>query len=147
MEQQRLKNILHKVQEKYIGERLSPFMVECLYKDLSAVLRGLHKEEHFLNFSVSYEEKTILVKDEETLQYLGLMPYLDNRLMAKQELPFLVYLLKGNEAYTQCAVLFKDLYNGSEVESAIGFDVEVFPIIPLGIYHHNTNEFEEWRKE
>lgn len=147
MSPERLHNILAKVQDKYIGQRLSPFLVECMYRDLSALIRGLHKSEHFLNFSVDCQQKTILVKDEETLSYLGLMPYLDNRLMAKCEDPYLVYLLIGNEAYTQCAVIFKDLYNGSYVESDIGFDVEVYPIIPLGIYYPDTDEFEEWRKE
>ena len=147
MTPERLHAILAKVQEKYVGQRLSPLMVECMYKDLSAVMRGLHKTEHFLNFSADCQKKVILVKDEETMHYLGLMPYLDNRLMAKCEDPYLIYLLKGNTAYTQCAVLFKDLYNGSDTESCLGFDVEVFPIIPLGVYYPDTNEFIKWRKE
>ena len=147
MKPERLNAILAKVQEKYVGQRLSYFTVECLYRDLSAVMRGLHKTEHFLNFTANCQSKVILVKDEETLNYLGLMPYLDNRLMAKCEDPYLVYLLKGNEAYTQCAVRFIDLYNGSETDSYLGFDVEVFPIIPLGVYYPDTNDFREWRKE
>ena len=147
MSPERLKAILSKVYEKYNGQRFSYLTVECIYKDLSSVIRGLHKTEHFLNFTADCQTKVILVKDEDTLNYLGLMPYLDNRLMAKCEDPYLVYLLKGNEAYTQCAVRFIDLYNGSETDSYLGFDVEVFPIIPLGVYYPDSNDFREWRKE
>ena len=147
MSPERLQAILAKVQEKYVGQRLSYLTVECMYKDLSAVIRGLHKTEHFLNFSADCQKKVILVKDEETLQYLGLMPYLDNRLMVKCEDPYLIYLLKGDTAYTQCAVIFRDLYNGSETDSYLGFDVQVSPIIPLGVYYPDTDEFRRWRKE
>ena len=129
---------------KYEGQRITPILVQTLYNDISAVLRGLHKTEHFLNFVVDFEAKSLLIRNEETMNYLGLLPYLDKKLQGTEEL-FMVYLVKGNEAYSQCAVLFKDLYNYTS-NSELGFDVEIFPLIPLGIYYPDTDEFERWRE-
>ena len=141
---QRLTAILNKVYSKYEGQRITPILVQTLYNDISAVLRGLHKTEHFLNFVVDFEAKSLLIRNEETMNYLGLLPYLDKKLQGTEEL-FMVYLVKGNEAYSQCAVLFKDLYNYTS-NSELGFDVEIFPLIPLGIYYPDINEFERWRE-
>lgn len=147
MNKERLHDILTKVQDKYVGQPLSPLMVKSLYKDISVALLELHETEHFLNFSVDIEERNILVKDEETLHYLGMLPYLDTRLQADCKDPYIIYLLKGDEAFTQCAVVFRDLYNRSLIESELGFTVDVYPIIPLGVYHPKSNKFIEWRKE
>lgn len=141
---QRLTAILDKVYSKYEGQRITPLLVQTLYNDISAVLRGLHKTEHFLNFVVDFEAKSLLIRDEETMNYLGLLPYLDKKLQGTEEL-FIVYFVKGNEAFSQCAVKFKDLYNYTP-NSVLGFDVEVFPLIPLGIYYPDTDEFERWRE-
>jgi len=146
MQPERLTAILNKVQEKYVGRRLNREVVHEIYNDFSAVIKGLHKSEHFLNVSIDHRTKVMLVKDEETMTYLGLLPYLDNRLMNTNEV-YLIYLLKDEVAYTQCAVTYKDLYNGSEVESYIGFDLQVAPIIPIGVYYPDTDEFRRWRKE
>ena len=72
MTPERLNAILAKVQEKYVGQRLSYFTVECLYRDLSAVMRGLHKTEHFLNFTADCQSKVILVKEVKEKQLMDL---------------------------------------------------------------------------
>ena len=143
MNPERLGNIISKVYSKYSRQQISPLMVHCLYNDLSAVIRGLHQKEHFLNVSIDIHRKFILCKDEETLNYLGVLPYLDNRLMGDNSVYF-VHLLIGDCAYQQCAVQFIDLYDCTD-DSKLGFDVEVYPIIPLGVYYSDTNDFIRWR--
>lgn len=138
-----LNQILSKIQEKYEGQRVTPLMVQCMYHDLSKEVINLHKTENFLNVSIDVNKKLILCKDEESLQYLGLLPYLETRIMGDNSV-YMVYLLKGLCAYTQCAVEFKDLYDYTD-DSDIGFTVDIHPIIPLGVYYTKSNIFKEWR--
>lgn len=145
MTPKRLSAIINKVHEKYADQIVTPLMVQCFYNDISAVIKGLHKTEHFLNVAVDCNCNVILVKDDETMRYLGVLPYLDNRLMAKCEEPYIVYRLKDNTLYTQCGVIFTDMYQESSdsEENVLGFDLEVSPIIPLGVYYPDTDEFIE----
>ena len=140
-----LNQILSKIQEKYEGQIITPFLVQCMYHDLSKEVINLHKTENFLNVDIDVNKKLIFCKDEESIQYLGLLPYLDTRIMADESV-YLIYLLRGRCAYTQCAVVFKDLYNFTD-ESDIGFTVDIHPIIPLGVYDTKSNIFREWRRK
>ena len=144
MRPERINAIFNQIAEKYAGHRLSHQMVESMYKDISAVLRGLHKTENFLNASVDSGKKIIIVEDEETLDYLGLLPYLDSRLMNMRcdDEPYIVYSIVDDTAYPCCAVSYINLYNGSTTESAVGFDMKVHNIKTLGLYYPNTDEFK-----
>lgn len=143
MKLERLNQILSKIQEKYAGQIVTPLMVQCMYHDLSKEVINLHNTENFLNVDIDVNKKLILCKDEESLQYLGLLPYLETRIMGDNSV-YMVYLLKGLCAYTQCAVEFKDLYDYTD-DSDIGFTVDIHPIIPLGVYYTKSNIFKEWR--
>lgn len=146
MKPERVTELFNRINDKYVGRALNRNTVMQIYSDFSATVQMLHNEENFLNVRIDHNSKVMLVEDEETMNYLGLLPYLDNTLMKTKEV-YTVYLLKGNEAHTQCAVSFEDAYNGSEIESKIGFELNVMPIIPLGMFYPDTNEFREWRKE
>lgn len=143
MTTERLFKIFDKVFEKYKYKIVSPLMVQSIYNDLSAVVRGLHKTEHFLNVSIDTQSKIILCLDEETLNFLGVLPYLDNRLM-KDNSEYFIYIIKEGNAYQQCAVKFVDLHK--EFSNRIGFEVVVYPITVLGVYHADTNTFMRWRE-
>ena len=140
-----LNQILSKIQEKYAGQIVTPLMVQCMYHDLSKEVINLHNTENFLNVDIDVNKKLIFCKDEESLQYLGLLPYLETRIMGDNSV-YMVYLLKGLCAYTQCAVEFKDLYDYTD-DSDIGFTVDIYPIIPLGVYYTKSNKFREWRRK
>ena len=88
-----LNQILSKIQEKYAGQIVTPLMVQCMYHDLSKEVINLHKTENFLNVDIDVNKKLILCKDEESLQYLGLLPYLETRIMGDNSV-YMVYLLK-----------------------------------------------------
>lgn len=146
MTPERLYSILDKVHNNYIGRRLSPQMVKEFYDEVSAVIRGLHKTEHFLNVFIDTKGKVILCRDEETLTFLSFLPYLDNRLMEDNEL-YIVYLVKDDKyASMQCGIEFKDLYNQSTDDSDIGFSINLHPIFTLGAFYPNTNEFRVWEE-
>ena len=142
MTPERLSKIMNLIYLKYKGKELSPLIVRGLYNDLSAIIKGLHKSEHFLNVYIDTQSKVILCKDEEALTYIGVLPYLDNRLM-KDDSEYFVYLFIEDNAYIQCAIKFKDLYKYTK--ESVGFDVDVYPIKPLGIYHSSSNSFKRWR--
>ena len=71
MRPERINAIFNQIAEKYAGHRLSHQMVESMYKDISAVLRGLHKTENFLNASVDSGKKIIIVEDEMQVVFLS----------------------------------------------------------------------------
>lgn len=142
MTQERLSKILELVYSKYKYKMLSPLMVQSLYNDLSAVIKGLHRTEHFLNVFVDSQAKIILCKDMESLTFIGVLPYLENRLM-KDDSIYFVYLLIGEDIHLQCAIKIKDLYK--ENCGKLGFDAEVYPITPLGVYYADSDIFRRWR--
>lgn len=145
MTPERLRKIREQIEKKYSGQKVSPLTVQGIYNDFSAVIRGLHKTEHFLDVSVDVSQKIIIVRDDETMTFLGCLPYLDNRLMEKSD-PYVIYRVKGDLAYTACAVTFIDLYQVKDTHT-IGFDVDIKPVIPLGIFDPRNNTFEPWEVE
>lgn len=142
---ERLRNILSAVYKCHEGNRLCRKEVESIYNDLSCAVTELHDIEGFLQFEADHNDRKILVFDEETMHYLGLIPYVDNEFMNCFGELYTVYLVKGNTAYTQCAVVYKDLYHDELYEAEIGIDLEVAPIIPLGVYDPRTDKFYRWR--
>ena len=142
MTQERLSKILDLVYSKYKNRILSPLLVQSFYNDVSAVIKGLHRTEHFLNVYVDSQAKIILCKDTESLTFIGVLPYLENKLMRDDSLYF-VYLLVEGSVYLQCAIKIKDLYK--ENCGSLGFDAEVYPITPLGVYYTDSNIFRRWR--
>ncbi len=140
MNKQRLSKLIGDVHQRYASQNITPSVVAKLYRDVSVVIEGLHKTEHFLNVTIDVDKKTILCKDEETITYLGLLPYLDTRLMEDESL-YLVYLMKNKQTRLECAVEFKDLYKDYR-KNNLGFDLEIHSTKSLGVYYPNTNTFK-----
>lgn len=137
---ERIQGILNKIIEKYYDRSLTPEIVDKIYAEISSVVRGLHRTEHFLNVHIDHTSKVILVRDEETIMFLGALPFLDNKLMRTNEM-YLVYSISDNGRKSECAVRFKDLYEG-KTSGYLGFDIDITPIILMGVYYPDTKKFE-----
>lgn len=89
------------------------------------------------------ETNIILVRDEETMEYLGFLPYLDSRLRDNEAL-FFVYFLHHpfNKVTLQGAVIFKDLHKYQA--QTIGYSVDIFDAYTAGIYYPDTDEFRRF---
>lgn len=142
MTQEHLHEVLSKVHSKYIGKEISPALVGELYYDMHIALTKLHSEEHFLNFSADFSLMEVLVHDEESMSWLGLFPYLDTRLMNTKEVFVVNQKVNGSTIRRACGVVFKDLYTPYAKNCDIGFDVDVYPIIPIGILYPDGGFFK-----
>lgn len=141
MTPERMTAIMDKVMQKYLNKPLTGSMNETIYRDLSAVMRGLYKQENFLgSVRVDLNKKVITVSNPEDLGYLGFVPYLVPQLMTDQSL-FLTYYVEDNVARLMCGLIFKDVYDPRLPCCDVGFDVQTKNIHTLGIYYPDTDEF------
>ena len=142
MTEARLKGILTAVGDKYkhlpreLGEDL-------IIKDVCAVIRGLNRQENFLDsFSVDFSTKTIVCYNpKEELKYISFLPYLHKEMHHNTDKNnvYVVYTVYNDTAYLEGAMSFIDSRD-AKLEM-VGFDLLVYKSVPIGFYNPNTNEF------
>jgi len=138
MTHRRMDGIVKAVSDKFIGRPLNDKVVAEIYTTMSQVILGLHKREHFLNALVDFDNSLLMVKDEETIEYLGFLPYLDHKLL--EEDMFLVYFQRSDGLVeNRGACRFYDFYKKDHYH--IGIGVDCFASYPLGIYYPQEDRF------
>ena len=143
MTQKRLQGIVNKVMEQFQNRYMTPKTIKEVYDTISKIIRGLHRSEHFLDVAIDYEAKYIIVRNEETMEFISLLPYLDNRLMDNDTL-FMVYFLHPHNIVTlQGAIEFRDL--SKDHTNTIGYTIKDYGARTLGIYYIDTNEFRRFQ--
>lgn len=143
MTRKRLQNIINEVVKKYQYQPITDITIEEFYDTMSGVIKGLHASEHFLNVSIDFGTNMIFVRDDETMEYLGMLPYLDSRLKDNEELFFVYFLHPYNMVTLQGAVIFKDLHKYKA--HTIGYSMDVFNAYTAGIYYPDTGEFRTFK--
>lgn len=144
MTENKLRNIIEAVVNKYQDLPQGRKTADLIIDDIGAVLKGLYKTENFLtSFKIDLNKKIILCSDpRKDMPFISFLPYLVKALQEKtpNEEVFLVYVLQDKVASLLGSVSFIDMRLVSDGE--LGFDVVIHNAQHIGYYNPRTDEFK-----